>query len=71
MSRGREYHSWNHPENSDREDSQGNVQGSLKNPPSMHLRDDMAKRRVKTSQGYKVMECALQWSEFEKKYGLC
>jgi hypothetical protein len=42
---------------------------SLKDPPSMHLRDDMAKRRVKTFDGYKVMECALTWAEFERKYG--
>jgi len=41
---------------------------SLKDPPSMHLREDMAKRRVRTLDGHKVMECALTWAEFERKY---
>lgn len=64
---GREYHSWRHPEDDD--DGKGKPQKTLKDPPSMHLRDDMAKRRVKTFDGVRVLECALTWQEFESKYG--
>lgn len=42
---------------------------SLKDPPSMHLREDMKRSKVKTRSGDKVMEVALTWDEFQKKHG--
>ena len=73
MIQGREYHTHQNSSNGtgDRESEGDNTGGtrSLKDPPSLHLRDDMAKRRVKTFDGYKVMECAMTWKEFERKYG--
>ena len=69
MSTGRQRHSHQYSEGngSTEGDGPGGYQ-SLKEPPSMHLRDDMVKRSVKTTDGTKHWDCAMTWAEFEKKY---